>query len=224
MTSTDLITDPTLLSVLAAAAESRRQCLEMLSFIEQNGASAYESHDLNTQQKKLASRLAILRGLNRKAVMSVRATKQETSEARQEIDSLHLTLQNLSYEQRHLMGEIRACEEYDHKYLSLPMIPTQDFLVAHPEFSEAGEHELTIARIRDEYDARRALEEQRVGLVRRKLELERETLGKKEELARLDAEIERWISGQSRVLEVFGKREEEVKRKKAEAESVVHEG
>nr|GFD57658.1 hypothetical protein [Tanacetum cinerariifolium] len=41
-----------------------------------------------------------------------RRTKQETSEARQEIDELHLQLQNLYYEQRHLRGEIRGCEEY----------------------------------------------------------------------------------------------------------------
>ncbi|EME79881.1 uncharacterized protein MYCFIDRAFT_112167, partial [Pseudocercospora fijiensis CIRAD86] len=199
------ITDPTLLSVLSAAAESRRQCLEMLTFIEQNGASAYESSDLNLSQKKLASRLAILRGLNRNAVMSVRATKQETTEARQEIDSLHLTLQNLFYEQRHLRGEIGACEEYDHKYLSLPMLPVEDFLAEHPQFLEASDHEVTIARIHAEYEARRALEEQRLKLVKRKLELEKETLGKKEELARLDLEIERWVAGQGKVLEVFNK-------------------
>ncbi|KXT13064.1 hypothetical protein AC579_4915 [Pseudocercospora musae] len=210
MTSTDLITDPTLLSVLAAAAESRRQCLEMLTFIEQNGASAYESDELNIEQKKLASRLAILRGLNRNAVMSVRATKQETTEARQEIDSLHLTLQNLYYEQRHLRGEISACEDYDHKYLSLPMIPTEDFLAAHPQYIEASDHDLTIARINDEHEARRALEEQRLALMKRKLALEKETLGKKEELARLDLEIERWIGGQSKVLDVFKKKDEKL--------------
>lgn len=113
--STALITDPLLLTVLSAAAESRRQCLSMLDFISQNGANSYSESDdqLATEQKNLASRLAILRGLNRKAVMSVRSTKQETTEARQEIDELHLSLQNLYYEQRHLKGEIIGCEEYE---------------------------------------------------------------------------------------------------------------
>jgi hypothetical protein len=51
--------------------------------------------------------------LNRKAILGVRSTKQETGEARQEIDALHLQLQNLYYEQRHLRGEIAGCEDYE---------------------------------------------------------------------------------------------------------------
>ena len=31
----------------------------------------------------------------------------------QEIDALHLQLQNLYYEQRHLRGEIAGCEDYE---------------------------------------------------------------------------------------------------------------
>ena len=65
------------------------------------------------QQKVLHAHLAQLRGLNKKAILSTRTTKQETSEARQEIDSLHLQLQNLYYEQRHLRGEIAGCEGYE---------------------------------------------------------------------------------------------------------------
>jgi hypothetical protein len=122
MTATDIITDPTLVSVLAAAAEARKQCLAMLEFIDSQGASSYESEDLMAEQKRLNARLAILRGLNRRAIMSVRSTKQETTEARQEIDSLHLQLQNLYYEQRHLRGEIRGCEEYEYAPLSGPPV------------------------------------------------------------------------------------------------------
>jgi len=33
---------------------------------------------------------------------------------RQEVDKLHLQLQNLYYEQRHLQGEIAACESYEY--------------------------------------------------------------------------------------------------------------
>lgn len=221
MAATDIITDPTLLSVLSAAAEARKQCLAMLDFIEQNGASAYGNEQLIAEQKRLGTHLAMLRGFNRKAIMSVRATKQETTEARQEIDSLHLQLQNLYYEQRHLRGEIRACEEYDHKYTHLPMISVEDFLAEHPEYHEAADHDLTVARIEDEHRARKTLEEQRQVLQKRKEALVKETTAKKDELSKLDDSLMKWIAGQEAPRKVFEARDRkladiEAKRKEAE--------
>ena len=70
-------------------------------------------YELSKQQKILYSHLSQLRGLNRNALIKVRSTKQRTAEARQEIDRLHLQLQNLYYEERHLRGEITACESYE---------------------------------------------------------------------------------------------------------------
>lgn len=90
------------------------------------------------------------------------------------------------------------------------MLPVDDFLAAYPQYTDATDHDLTIARINAEHEARKSLEEQRLGLLKKKLALERETMGKKEELARLDLEIERWLAGQGRVVEIFKKREEKV--------------
>ena len=114
------ITDPTLTAVLSSAAEVRNQCTEILASLQKHcraaqaaaGSPTQDSDDLWQRQLRLNARLAHLRGLNRQAIMRVRATKQETTDARQEIDGLHLQLQNLYYEQRHLRGEIAACEDY----------------------------------------------------------------------------------------------------------------
>ena len=121
--STPLVTDPDLQSVLHAAALARAQSLAILDLLDAHRASSSASPtdnntapqqlELSLQQKKLNTHLAHLRGLNRKAVLGVRSTKQETGEARQEIDALHLQLQNLYYEQRHLRGEIAGCEDYE---------------------------------------------------------------------------------------------------------------
>jgi THO complex subunit 5 len=118
--STPLVTDPSLQSVLQAAALARAQSLAILDLLDAHHTSSDNTTDpttqqleLSLQQKKLNTHLAHLRGLNRKAVLSVRSTKQETGEARQEIDALHLQLQNLYYEQRHLRGEIAGCEDYE---------------------------------------------------------------------------------------------------------------
>lgn len=112
------IADPALQPVLAAADSARTQSLAILDLLDSYHASTdadplAQQLELSTQQKRLHAHLAQLRGLNRKAVLGVRSTKQETAEARQEIDALHLQLQNLYYEQRHLRGEIAACEDYE---------------------------------------------------------------------------------------------------------------
>lgn len=107
-------------SVLAAADLSRTQALAILDLLDSYHATDESESDptsqqleLSAQQKKLTAHLAQLRGLNRKAVLGVRSTKQQTGEAKQEIDALHLQLQNLYYEQRHLRGEIAGCENYE---------------------------------------------------------------------------------------------------------------
>jgi THO complex subunit 5 len=127
--TTPLVTDDSLQSVLAAADLARTQSLAILDLLDaHHAASSTTTTDsdsdaqqlaLSTQQKKLTAYLAQLRGLNRKAVLGVRSTKQETGEARQEIDALHLQLQNLYYEQRHLRGEIAGCEDYEYVFFLL---------------------------------------------------------------------------------------------------------
>lgn len=81
---------------------------------------------------------------------------------------------------------------------------------------------MTVARIQDEHAARQQLEEQRQALQKRKEALLRETNAKKEELGKLDAELEKWIAGESGVRKIFDAREKKIKQaeeKTANAES-----
>ena len=122
MTIEEIVTDSFLKSVLDTSTSTRQQCIALLDLAEANALHALNSPstelqlELSEQQKLLYSYLAQLRGSNRSAILSVRNTKQHTAEARQEIDRLHLQLQNLYYEQRHLRGEISACESYEYAY------------------------------------------------------------------------------------------------------------
>lgn len=119
MTITDIVTDPFLQSVLDTSTLTRQQCMTLLDLVEAHPTSTDSSLpndirlQLSKQQKTLFTYLAQLRGLNRDAILGIRQTKQATAEARHEIDRLHLHLQNLYYEQRHLRGEIYACESYE---------------------------------------------------------------------------------------------------------------
>ena len=137
----DSVNDPFLQNILATSARAREQCMALIDTAEANAISASHSHsldvqlELSKQQKLLFSYLTQLRGLNRNAIFGVRDTKQVTAEARQEIDRLHLQLQNLYYEERHLRGEIAACESYEyvhvHEFPSNGCFPTKSFQQPH---------------------------------------------------------------------------------------------
>ncbi|OJK02992.1 hypothetical protein ASPACDRAFT_1879144 [Aspergillus aculeatus ATCC 16872] len=193
----DIVVNASLLPVLNLSAETRDQCMQLLAVLDPSADSYSDSEKralaASKEQKQLFALLARLRGLNRDAILRVRETKQATAEARQEIDRLHLQLQNLYYEQRHLTGEIAACESYDHKYLALPLIPLEEFLALHPEHRESDEHDLMIARINHEHAEREKLEQARQELLKRKQALIAENNKRKEDLASLDQDLERFI-------------------------------
>ena len=119
MNTGDIVIDSYLQSVLATSLHTREQCMNLINLVEANAIATSHTPsdeaqlDVSKQQRLLYSHLGQLRELNRNAVLKVRNTKQTTAEARQEIDTLHLQLQNLYYEERHLRGEIAACDSYE---------------------------------------------------------------------------------------------------------------
>ncbi|KAI1368642.1 hypothetical protein F5Y08DRAFT_249331 [Xylaria arbuscula] len=123
MAVNEIVTDPELVAVLAASRDTRLQAFNLVDQIAAAGpidnASPEALLETSKQQKRLITNLAQLRGLHRAANFAARNTKAQTSEARQEVDRLHLQLQNLYYEQRHLQGEIAACESFE----SVPTAP-----------------------------------------------------------------------------------------------------
>jgi THO complex subunit 5 len=102
--------DPSLTAVLEASQSARDQALGLVDMV--HGDQDVSQEDIVRQQKLLTTNLSHLRGLHRAACFAARETKTATAEARQEVDRLHLQLQNLYYEQRHLQGEIEACESF----------------------------------------------------------------------------------------------------------------
>ncbi|EFE31800.1 uncharacterized protein ARB_01399 [Trichophyton benhamiae CBS 112371] len=216
-----IVTDPALIPALKTCSDTLSEAHKLIDLLEK-GIQTPSSNPNETlqeaykQQRHIYSLLAQLRGLNREAILNVRSTKQATAEARQEIDRLHLQLQNLYYEQRHLSGEIAACESYEyvnlgrnclrsdlyadkykpfysHSYLSLPLIPVEEFISLYPEHANSDEHELTIARINHEHAEREKLEQARQELLKKKQALIAENKKRKEDLASLDQDLERFI-------------------------------
>lgn len=80
-----------------------------------------------------------------------------------------------------------------HKYLSLPLIPVDEFLELFPEHRESNEHDLMIARINHEHAEREKLEQARQELLKRKQALIAENKKRKDDLANLDQDLEKFI-------------------------------
>lgn len=113
------VTDPELGSVLLTSHAARDQALALVELVARAQAGAGDAPlgvdaqaEISRQQKLLTTNLSRLRGLHRAACFGARDTKGVTAEARQEVDRLHLQLQNLYYEKRHLEDEIQACEGF----------------------------------------------------------------------------------------------------------------
>lgn len=122
MTIDSIVTDPALRSFLQTSQHAREQALALadrLAAISAANTNANtplttdEQITLSREQKLLNTNLSHLRGLHRAAYLAARDTKSQTADARHEVDVLHLQLQNLYYEQRHLQGEISACETHE---------------------------------------------------------------------------------------------------------------
>lgn len=114
----DIVYDDALRNALEASSQTREQAIALLDLVSSQSSTSPPPQDfaiqVSKQQKLLITYLAQLRGLHRDAHVGARETKAMTAEARQEVDKLHLQLQNLYYEQRHLQGEITACDSYEY--------------------------------------------------------------------------------------------------------------
>lgn len=134
MAVNDLVSDPKLSVVLQTSGYAQDQAAKLLQLLTEVSAAGEAltpelQAGLSKEQKLLLTNISHLRGLHRAANFTARETKAQTAEARHEVDRLHLQLQNLYYEQRHLEGEIEACESYEYVAATKPL--NQSLLTAN---------------------------------------------------------------------------------------------
>lgn len=92
-----------------------------------------------------------------------------------------------------------------HEYQKLPLAPLDEFLAKHPKFADAEENDLMIARIEDERAEREALEQQRQELLKRKQKLIADNKKRREDLANLDNDLEKFIDAAKPIQKTFEK-------------------
>lgn len=104
-----------------------------------------------------------------------------------------------------LNGFISADKKNSHKYTGLPLIPLEKFFALFPDKEDLSEHELMIARIEHEHSVRQQLEDKRQGLLKRKQALIAENNRRREDLANLDKDLEKFIEAADPIIKTFEK-------------------
>jgi THO complex subunit 5 len=101
----------------------------------------------------------------------------------------------LKYPQASLREDRKAnfSPPFSHKYQQLPLIPVEEFLAQHPDHASDDENELMYARIEHERAERETLEQRRQELLKRKQKLIAENTRRKDDLANLDQNLEKFI-------------------------------
>jgi len=82
---------------------------------------------------------------------------------------------------------------YSHKYQHLPMISAEEFIERQPEHAGDDEKNLMMARINHEHSEREPLEQERQELLTKKQALIAENKKRKDDLAGLDSDLEKFI-------------------------------
>lgn len=75
----------------------------------------------------------------------------------------------------------------------MPLIPVEEFLALHPKYADADDDERMFARIEHEREEREILEQRRQELLKRKQKLIAENKRRKDDLANLDQDLEKFI-------------------------------
>ncbi|XP_029916812.1 THO complex subunit 5 homolog [Myripristis murdjan] len=106
-----------------------------------------------------------LKKLNRLAHMRLKRGRDQTHEAKQRVDVLHLQLQNLLYEVMHLQKEISKCLEFKSKHEEIDLVSEAEFYqeapqdISRPQLTKDDPHQLTLARLDWELEQRKRLAE-----------------------------------------------------------------
>ncbi|KAJ3284891.1 THO complex subunit 5 [Borealophlyctis nickersoniae] len=133
-----------------------------------------------------------LEQLNRKASMYTRDVKQVTTEAKQAMDRLHLSLQNHNYERLHLQKEIMKCEDIDTIYQDVELVFEEVFRAqAPPELTAAEDpHQIMLNRLKFEMEERKRMQQEEKDLIALRDSLKKEKLEKLQNLEVMEKELE----------------------------------
>lgn len=147
--------------------ESCENLAKLLNDIQDLKANGAKEGCAEVEQRRLQSCIHFmnLKKLNRLAHMRLKKSRDQTHEAKQKVDVLHLQLQNLLYEVMHLQKEISKCLEFKSKHEEIDLVSEEEFYqgapqeISRPQLTKTDPHQLTLARLDWELEQRKRLAE-----------------------------------------------------------------
>uniref|UniRef100_A0A3Q1HK53 THO complex 5 n=1 Tax=Anabas testudineus TaxID=64144 RepID=A0A3Q1HK53_ANATE len=147
--------------------ESCESLATLMSEIQDLKASGAKEGCAEIEQRRMQSCIHFmnLKKLNRLAHMRLKRGRDQTHEAKQRVDVLHLQLQNLLYEVMHLQKEISKCLEFKSKHEEIDLVSEEEFYqeapqeICRPQLTKNDPHQLTLARLDWELEQRKRLAE-----------------------------------------------------------------
>ncbi|XP_029998887.1 THO complex subunit 5 homolog [Sphaeramia orbicularis] len=147
--------------------ESCESLATLMGEIQELKASGAKEGCAEVEQRRMQSCIHFmnLKKLNRLAHMRLKRGRDQTHEAKQRVDVLHLQLQNLLYEVMHLQKEISKCLEFKSKHEEIDLVSLEEFYqeapqdISRPHLTKNDPHQLTLARLDWELEQRKRLAE-----------------------------------------------------------------
>ncbi|KAG0169707.1 hypothetical protein DFQ30_003300 [Apophysomyces sp. BC1015] len=130
-----------------------------------------------------------MKDLHARAFRNTRDSKQRTSDAKSGMDERQVGLQNVMYEERHLLDEIVRCRDFRSVFQDIDLVPYDEFCLRAPQeylLNKENPHTLMINRLKFEYEERSRLKDQQEKLQAERLLLIKENRKAQEKLDRFD--------------------------------------
>ncbi|XP_006640358.1 THO complex subunit 5 homolog [Lepisosteus oculatus] len=140
---------------------------KLMAEINELKTSGSKDNSAEIEEKRMMGciHFMTLKKLNRLAHMRLKKARDQTHEAKQRVDALHLQLQNLLYEVMHLQKEISKCLEFKSKHEEIELVSVEEFFkeapqeISRPNLTREDPHQLTLARLDWELEQRKRLAE-----------------------------------------------------------------
>ncbi|KAK2837335.1 hypothetical protein Q5P01_014547 [Channa striata] len=173
--------------------ESCENLVTLMNEIQELKASGAKDGCAEIEQRRMQSCIHFmnLKKLNRLAHMRLKRGRDQTHEAKQRVDVLHLQLQNLLYEVMHLQKEISKCLEFKSKHEEIDLVSEEEFYqeapqeISRPQLTKNDPHQLTLARLDWELEQRKRLAEKYKESLATKEKIQKSIEVKKEHLRSL---------------------------------------
>lgn len=136
-----------------------------------------ESKKSQESQAQLSDLILTIKSFNRDAYSKLREAKRLVLQERNLYDEKILKLESLKFEAGYLENEICACQAYQSEYHNVDLVTMEEFSADMMGEVPEDEHQLTLLRLNDELNRRKALME-RLKLAEISRDAEKDKLGK----------------------------------------------